>query len=122
MGQNESHDASAIVAGVKVKVHEPIQGESKTYFTSNQDLLSELGGAHVLKKKKVWKKTRFREVSSLFLKQNIQNNKTQGWAPFNYKMDNPILIVSKCMGKSRSTKRVNWYFELRGFELSGLRL
>ena len=69
MGQNESHEASAMVSGVKV--HEPIQGESTTYFTNNQHLLSELDGTRVLKKKKGWKKTRFKEVNYLSSADNI---------------------------------------------------
>ena len=62
MGQNESHEASAMVPGVQV--NEPIQGELTAYVTNSQRLLSEWDNTRLLKKKKGWKKTRFREVKN----------------------------------------------------------
>ena len=61
VSQNGNPPASPIIPGIRVQ--EPVQaGKPTTCVTDNQTLLSELDQTKILKKKKGWKKTRFREV------------------------------------------------------------
>ena len=61
LGQNGKPPTSPIIPGIQVQ--QPVQaGEPTTCVTDNQKLLSELDETKILKKKKGWKKTRFREV------------------------------------------------------------
>ena len=63
VGQNGKPPTSITPIIPGIQVQQPVQaGEPTTCITDNQKLLSELDETKILKKKKGWKKTRFKEV------------------------------------------------------------